>query len=53
MILFSRPDTDIGRFPYKIGVDVSGTISAVGDKVTAFKIGDEVYGTLEGSDRGS
>ncbi len=52
-ILFNRQDADTGRFPCKIGLDVAGTVSAVGDKVSNFKVGDEVYGTLEESDRGS
>ncbi|KAF8545150.1 chaperonin 10-like protein [Trichophaea hybrida] len=41
---FSFMHTD--RFPYKIGHDLSGTIVAVGEDVTNFAIGDEVYTVL-------
>lgn len=34
------------RFPKKTGFDFSGTIVAVGKKVTGYKIGDEVFGFL-------
>ncbi|CAK7226775.1 hypothetical protein SBRCBS47491_006344 [Sporothrix bragantina] len=33
------------QFPIKIGSNSSGTVVAVGKGVTAFKVGDEVYGT--------
>lgn len=31
------------RFPLILGTDVSGEVSAVGENVTQFKVGDEVY----------
>lgn len=33
-------------FPYTLGYDVSGTVSAVGDNVTQFSVGDEVFGMI-------
>ena len=47
-----QQDAEMGRFPYKIGRDLSGTVSAVGDDVTDWKVGDEVYGSLDESTRG-
>lgn len=44
--------THENRFPYKIGLDLSGTVTAIGDNVKRFKIGDEVYGALKGLNRG-
>ncbi|MFF5084983.1 NADP-dependent oxidoreductase [Actinoplanes sp. NPDC000266] len=32
------------EFPHVLGNDFAGTVSAVGDGVTAYKIGDEVFG---------
>eukprot|EP00092_Neocalanus_flemingeri_P003620 GFUD01003884.1.p1 GENE.GFUD01003884.1~~GFUD01003884.1.p1 ORF type:complete len:324 (-),score=74.34 GFUD01003884.1:289-1260(-) len=32
-----------------VGLDVSGVVEQVGDKVTEFKVGDEVYGNVQGS----
>jgi len=32
-----------------VGLDVAGVVDQVGDKVTSFKVGDEVYGTVSGS----
>jgi NADPH:quinone reductase len=34
---------DLVRLPAIIGVDVSGVIEAIGEAVTSFKVGDEVY----------
>jgi NADPH2:quinone reductase len=34
---------DLVRLPAIIGVDVSGVIEAIGEAVTCFKVGDEVY----------
>lgn len=36
-----------------LGTDVAGTIEAVGAKVTAFEVGDEVFGDLSGSGFGT
>lgn len=36
------------QFPFLPGLDVSGIIEAVGDKVTLFKAGDEVFATTIG-----
>lgn len=33
-----------GHFPLVLGFDVSGVVKACGEKVTKFKVGDEVYG---------
>jgi len=33
----------------RLGVDVAGTVEAVGSKVTEFQRGDEVFGTCEGA----
>lgn len=35
-----------------LGTDIAGTVEAVGDRVTAFKPGDAVYGDLSGSGMG-
>ena len=34
------------KFPAIIGMDYSGVIEAVGSKVTAFNVGDSVYGNI-------
>ena len=34
---------DMFKLPVTLGFDVSGTVEAIGEKVTDFKIGDEVY----------
>ena len=39
--------------PMKLGYDVSGTIIGIGDHVTKFKIGDEVFTCLTIQQRGS
>src|SRR5258708_18319990 len=39
------------RLPITLGRDVSGVVTAVGDEVTVFKPGDDVYAML-GADRG-
>lgn len=36
------------KFPKGLGADISGTISAVGEKIVGFKVDDEVYGKLGG-----
>ena len=36
------------KFPKGLGADISGTVSAVGENVVGFKVGDEVYGKLGG-----
>ncbi|KAL3486587.1 chaperonin 10-like protein [Aspergillus germanicus] len=40
-------------FPYKIGYDAAGTVTAIGTGVTRFKIGDAVYVRLPESHRGA
>jgi len=40
-------------FPYKIGYDVSGVITAAGDGVKNFKVGDEVITRLPQEDKGA
>ncbi|KAG5982838.1 hypothetical protein E4U43_006363 [Claviceps pusilla] len=40
-------------FPYIIGYDVSGVVTAVGSSVTRFKVGEEVYVRLPDSHRGT
>jgi NADPH:quinone reductase-like Zn-dependent oxidoreductase len=45
--LFSRATLGLLRPKYKIlGVDVAGLVEAVGDRVTGFRPGDEVYANL-------
>jgi NADPH:quinone reductase-like Zn-dependent oxidoreductase len=34
----------LGEPPFILGWDISGTVAALGDGVTAFKVGDEVFG---------
>lgn len=40
-------------FPHVMGYDVSGIITAVGDDVTAFKVGDAVFARAHQEDAGS
>src|SRR3954454_12843467 len=40
---FARPKNRVA------GLDVAGTVVAVGSEITRFKVGDEVYGTSRGS----
>lgn len=42
----------IGRFPYPIGFDCAGVVTAIGDQVTRIKVGDEVYVRLPEASRG-
>ncbi len=35
------------KFPHTLGYDISGVVSAIGNNVTMFKVGDEVYTGLE------
>ncbi len=38
------PGITAGHFPYILGLDISGTVVALGEGVTQFAPGDEVYG---------
>ncbi|KAE8445065.1 hypothetical protein EG329_013779 [Mollisiaceae sp. DMI_Dod_QoI] len=38
--------------PYKIGYDLAGTVAAVGDEVTKFKVGDELFCCLPFKEKG-
>src|SRR2546430_1506610 len=40
---FARPKNRVA------GLDVAGTVAAVGSKIKRFEVGDEVYGTSRGS----
>lgn len=40
------------RFPYHLGYDCAGVVSAVGEKVQRFAVGDEVYVRLPERYRG-
>jgi NADPH:quinone reductase-like Zn-dependent oxidoreductase len=41
------------RFPHVLGRDFSGTVSALGDGVTDFRVGDEVFGVCESNREGA
>ena len=41
------------KFPYVLGRDFSGIVSAIGDGVTDFKIGDAVFGVLPAGQEGA
>ena len=41
------------KFPYVLGRDFSGTVSAVGEGVTDFKVGDQVFGVLPPGQEGT
>ncbi|KAI9094404.1 alcohol dehydrogenase zinc-binding domain protein [Phlyctochytrium arcticum] len=40
-------------FPLRTGYDVSGVVEAVGPQVSSFKVGDEVYGRVEETTKGT
>ena len=41
------------KFPYVLGRDFSGTVSALGEGVTDFQIGDEVFAVLPPGQEGT
>src|SRR5687767_10890189 len=41
------------KFPYVLGRDFSGTVSALGEGVTDFKVGDAVFGVLPPGQEGT
>jgi NADPH:quinone reductase-like Zn-dependent oxidoreductase len=41
------------KFPYVLGRDFSGTVSALGDGVTDFKVGEAVFGVLPAGQEGT
>jgi NADPH:quinone reductase-like Zn-dependent oxidoreductase len=41
------------KFPYVLGRDFSGTVSALGDGVADFKVGDAVFGVLPAGQEGA
>jgi NADPH:quinone reductase-like Zn-dependent oxidoreductase len=41
------------KFPYVLGRDFSGTVAAVGESVTDFKVGDAVFGVLPPGQEGT
>lgn len=41
------------KFPYVLGRDFSGTVAAVGEGVTGFKVGDEVFAVLPPGQEGT
>ena len=41
------------KFPLGLGRDFSGTVSALGDGVTDFKVGDDVFGVLDQGHEGA
>ncbi len=43
----------LSRFPYILGRDFSGAVSAVGDGVTDLRIGDEVFGVCDAGQEGA
>jgi NADPH:quinone reductase-like Zn-dependent oxidoreductase len=43
----------IATFPYVLGRDFSGVVVALGEGVTDFKVGDEVFGVLAGGHEGT
>jgi NADPH:quinone reductase-like Zn-dependent oxidoreductase len=46
-------DYKLTTFPHILGRDFSGTVSAVGEGVTDFKVGDEVFAVLPGGQEGT
>lgn len=40
-------------FPYKLGHDLSGTVTAIGSSVSKFQVGDEVYSRVRSNHRGT
>ncbi len=43
----------VSQFPYVLGRDLSGTVSAVGDGVTDFRVGDAVFGVCDVGQEGA
>lgn len=43
---------EMQRFPYQIGYDAAGVVVEVGEGVTGFSVGDEIYTRLPEASRG-
>jgi NADPH:quinone reductase-like Zn-dependent oxidoreductase len=52
-VLEGGPYATVSAFPYVLGRDFSGVVSALGAGVTDFKVGDAVFGVLAGGRDGT